>query len=344
MATNINHHLTPIQGALQEFKPMRVMHTRIHQVMKELQVLIYPGSQDSLFLVCGPTGIGKTTLARHLVDNELKKWAQEMQHDAGVIPAVFVEAEAAGEKDFSWRSFYRQLLEQLEVVTDIPRYDLSVDAATGRMRRPHRSQDNSLAGMLTAVKNALRERGTRFLVIDEAAHIIQQSRGADLLTQLTTLKSIANRSNTQIILVGSYDLYPLVSLSAQLARRTHVIHFERYRQDRAEDVRAFRSCVQKFQDALPGLWGDQLMEFADVLHADTFGCVGTLSTVLSRAARFAQAQGHWSPTALEKALQTQAQRETILEEILDGERAINPGVTRILAKSQKLPNTARKAA
>lgn len=114
--------------------------------------------------------------------------------------------------------------------------------------------------------------------------------------------------------------------------RIQPIHFARYREDSAADVRAFRACLKKFQDTLPGLWGGQLMPHAEVLQDNTVGCIGTLKSVLIRAVRIAQARGGWSEEVLRDALLTEAQREQILRETLDGERLIQPGITRMLSK------------
>lgn len=328
-----NPALSALPTSAGTLNSMRIKHTRIAQMMVELNTLIYPESQDSILLVCGPSGVGKTTLARHMVDSGLQSAATEMQQDAGLIPAVYVEAPSSGENDFSWRLFYQRILAQLEGEISLPKHDFGIDAHTGRLVRPRGAHGNTLAALRTAVERALRERGTRFLVIDEAAHIIRQTRRNRLEIQLDTLKSLANECGTQMVLVGSYDLYQLMSLSGQLARRTHVMHFERYREDQPEDVRAFRACVQKFQDALPDLWGQQLMPHAEALHENSLGCVGTLSAVLTRAAKLAQASGGWNLDALRRALLTEAQRKQILEEILDGEAAINPGLTRTMPKA-----------
>lgn len=311
---------------------LRIKHTRIGQMMGELNTLIYPQSEDSILLVCGPTGVGKTTLARHMVDAGLQQSAQDMLNDAGLIPAVYVEAPSSGESDFSWRLFYQRILAQLEGDLRLPKHNFGIDVHTGRLVRPHGASSNTLAALRTAVERALQERGAQFLVIDEAAHLIRQTRRNRLEIQLDTLKSLANECGTQMVLVGSYDLYQLMSLSGQLARRTHVMHFSRYLQDVPEDTRAFRACVQKFQDALPELWGQQLIQHADALHENTLGCVGTLKAVLTRAAKLAEANGGWHTDALCRALLTDAQRTQILSEILDGEAAINPGLTRTMPR------------
>lgn len=71
--------------------------------MDELSTLIYPDSQESILLVCGPTGAGKTTLAKFMVENALNQSHAEMELNAGVIPAIYVQAPASGETKFSWR-------------------------------------------------------------------------------------------------------------------------------------------------------------------------------------------------------------------------------------------------
>ncbi|RZI41063.1 ATPase [Herbaspirillum sp. HC18] len=337
--------LSSLPDSPEKLSGVRIKHTRIAQIMTELGTLIYPESQGSILLVCGPSGVGKSTLARHMVDSALQNASADMDVNAGLIPAVYVEAPSSGESDFSWRLFYQRILAQLEGELTLPKTAYGVDPATGRLVRPHGAANNSLAGLRTAVERALRARRTRFLVIDEAAHIIRQTRRNRLEIQLDTLKSLANECGTQMVLVGSYDLYQLVSLSGQLARRTHVLHFERYREDRPEDQQAFRACIQKFQSALPALWGQQLIQHADALHENTLGCVGTLSSVLTRAAMLAQKDGKWSVDALRRALLTEAQRQQILEEILDGEAAINPGLTRTMARApRRVPNSERSAA
>lgn len=323
---------------------LHIKHTRIAQVLSELNTLIYRGSQDSLMLVCGPTGVGKSTLARHLVLEAKKAQAAQMVANAGLIPAIYVEAPASGENDFSWRLFFSRILAQLEGDVSAPKTAYGVDADTGRMVRPVRLSSDTLASLRTGVERALKARETRFVVIDEAAHIIRQTRSKRLEVQLDTLKSLANACGVQLVLVGSYDLYQLMSLSGQLARRSHVLHFERYREDQDTDLRAFRACVQKFQNTLPHLWGDRLLPYASALHENTLGCVGTLSAVLTRAAKMAEQASHFSEDALRRALLTQAQRKQILEEILEGEAAINPGLTRTMPQLSRTSGRLERSA
>lgn len=232
-------HLKAVPPMAQSLMSLRIRHTRVAQVTSEADALIYPGSQSDMLLICGPTGVGKSTLARYLVEQALQDAAPSMANDAGLIPTICVEAPASGEREFSWRLFYSKILTALDGDLTAPKVAYYVDPRTNRLARPKGLSSNSLASLRTAVESALRARGTQALIIDEAAHLIQVSSNR-LQNQLDTLKSLANSSGAQIVLVGSYDLYQLMSLSGQLARRTHVIHFERYREDREDDVRASR--------------------------------------------------------------------------------------------------------
>jgi energy-coupling factor transporter ATP-binding protein EcfA2 len=325
--------LSPIPSSANALVGKRIKHPRIAEVMSELEALIYPGSQHTTLIVCGPTGAGKTTLARYMVEAAVERAAIDMEQNAGTIPAIFVEAPSSGEDEFSWRLFYQQILAELGDDLDAPKAAYGIDVHSGRMVRPRGAGGNSLAALRTAAERGLEERNVQFLVVDEAAHIIHQTRNSHKLEiHLDTLKSLVNKCGTQMVLVGSYDLYPLMSLSGQLARRHHVLHFQRYRQDKPEDVRAFVACLNAFEKMLPDLWGGELTRYAEALQENTLGCIGTLSSVLVRAARFAKADGRWSTEALRRALLTEAQRDRILTEILEGEEAINPGLTRIMRK------------
>lgn len=312
---------------------LRIRHARLAGLMSEVKSLLDP--KGDILAIMGPTGVGKSVLGEYLVANALKESAESMQANPGIVPALRIEAESSGEDKFSWGLFYRSILEALGDDLSMPRQVYDVDQQTGRLLRARRTSTNSLGGLRTAVKQALEARQVRFVVIDEAAHIFRQSSPSKLITQLDTLKSLSNTSGVQFVLVGSYDLYELLFLSGQLARRIQVIHFSRYREDDDADVRTFRACVQQFQNANKELWGDGMMEYADALMENTLGCVGTLKSVLKRAARFASGRGKWSKGALESALLTQTQREQILREILDGEQRIEPGVTRELHTTKK---------
>jgi hypothetical protein len=320
---------------------LRIRHARLASVMSDVDSLLDP--EGDILALMGPTGVGKSVLGHYLVEKTLKAHAAQMQADAGLTPALRIEAVASGEDEFSWRLFYQGILAQLGEDLSMPRQGFEVDPASGRLLRPRRAPTNTLAGLRTAVERALVARRVQFVVVDEAAHIFRQCSPRKLIIQLDTLKSLSNTSGVQLVLIGSYDLYELLFLSGQLARRIQVVHFSRYRQDVDADVRAFRACLQQFQKAHEELWGDGLMVHADALMENALGCIGTLDSILKRTRKFAKARGGWSLDVLQSALLTLTQREQILREILDGEQRIAPGVTRELHPGKQVATGRRKA-
>lgn len=289
--------------------------------------MLTASSSADLILVCGPTGVGKSTLGYFLVEEELKLEAAAMAENPGFIPAIRIEAPASGEREFSWRLFYQRILNALEGELDAPRTAYGVDPETGRVVRPRGTNTNRLSGLRTAIERSLRNRGTRYIVVDEAAHIFRQCPAGRLEAQLDTLKSLSNEYGVQWVLLGSYDLFDLMSLSGQLARRAHVIHFSRYRLDQEVDVRCFISCLRQLAKGMPALHNIDLVRYAEAFHQTTLGCVGTLRAVLMRLERLVASKG-WSEEALCTALLTEAQVTQITREVLDGEERIAPGLHR----------------
>ncbi|AXT48849.1 ATP-binding protein [Chromobacterium rhizoryzae] len=319
------------QNATVESSHLR--HPHLASIIEECQLMQEAGNNANLILLCGPTGVGKTTLGYFLVGTELQRQTETMASNPGFIPAIRVEAPASGEREFSWRLFYQRILHALEGELDVPRTAYSVDPTTGRLVRPTGTQSNRLSGLRTAVERSLRNRGTRFIVVDEAAHMMRQCRPNQLEQQLDTLKSLSNEFGVQWILLGSYDLFELATLNGQLTRRTHVIHFGRYREDVPEDVLAFRRCLIKLGKGMPALKDVDLQRYADVFQQNTLGCIGTLRTLLMRLNLMVAGKG-WSEDLLCRALMTEAQTTQILREILEGEERIAPGLKRSLLPAQ----------
>jgi len=319
---------------------LRVRHTRVEKLITDLSTSLDP--EGPILAVIGPSGVGKSVLGHFLVEDAIMEHAQEMAEDPGFLPAIRVEAPNSGEAEFSWRMFYTRILEALGDNMDMPRQAYGVDYVTGRLIRPAHNGNHTLSGLRMAVERALIARKVLFVVIDEAAQITRHRKGDRLIAQIDTLKSLSNSCGVQLVLLGSYDLYDLVSLSAQIARRIQVMHFQRYQQGIAEDELAFDGSLKSFQATHPELWGESLLDHAEALHENTIGCVGTLNSVLVRGVRISKARDGWSKEVLNEALLTEAQTTQILNETLEGEKLIVPGITRTLS-SQAKPSKAKAA-
>lgn len=321
---NVNEtSANPVLDLLQR----RISHPRISEVIDEIEAFESLGA-NHILMVTGPTGVGKTTLAKTLQTRILKRYAQEMQENAGLMPVVLIEARATSEMDFNWKLFYSDILEQLEGPEGTPpAVAYAVDPISNHVVHPLGNSKNTAAGLRKKVELALRARGVRVLMIDEGGHFTNVSE-ARMKRQTDALKSLSNCAGCQIILFGSYDILGVSRLSAQLARRIKEIHFSRYRVDSPDDCLAFNKFIQTVERHANDYFGGLLVENSRVLQTNTLGCIGTLMDVIRGFASRAHAQVEVSQELLERCLLTEGQYAAILEEIRHGEARFESNIFR----------------
>src|SRR5207244_12928476 len=159
----------------------------------------------------------------------------------------------------------------------------------------------------------------------ESQHSARIASGRRFSDQLDVIKSIANRTETVHVLLGTYELLAFRNLSAQLSRRSMDLHFQRYRAESAEDRQVFCSILLTFQKQLPFTEAKtDLMATWEFLYERSVGCVGILKEWLMRACVRAIKHGaaalsleHLKKTALsislcEKVLAESREEETRL--------------------------------
>ena len=94
-------------------------------------------------------------------------------------------------------------------------------------------------------ENAIRHRRPAAVIIDEAQHLARMACGRKLSDQLDVIKSIASRTQTVQVLIGTYELLAFRNLSGQLSRRSVDLHFLRYRAEEQTDVRSSRALCSR---------------------------------------------------------------------------------------------------
>lgn len=217
------------------FKRVKVKHPRIEMMLDDLVMMAEQNTGTDIALLIGPTGVGKTSLTQALRDRILTIHHLEMLEDASFIPIILVEAPASGEQAFSWRMFYTRLgVELCEPHMDGKLETVLKDGRTSTKPWTHGS---TVAALRVAVENALIHRKTLLVVIDEAVHMLRNCSPTRIATHMDALKSLSNICGVTLALVGSYDLHQLTSLSGQLARRSAIVHMQRYVSGSAPETR-----------------------------------------------------------------------------------------------------------
>ena len=273
----------PWSARIHYFQAYMMAHPRLVATREALLNAIHEVPANSLILVFGPTGVGKTTLRVKIEQVLAAELLPMLEADRGRLPVVSVECIAPESGSFSWRDHFRRLLLQM----DEPLVDYKINTAV-----PIHIRDKAVRFMPSAravgaeyhhaVERALAFRRPMAVLIDEAQHLARMSSGRRLSDQLDVIKSLANRTNTVHVLIGTYELLAFRNLSAQLSRRSIDIHFPRYKADDPDDLKVFRTIVKSFEQQLPLLEPPDLLKDWEYLYERSIGCVGVLKDWLVR--------------------------------------------------------------
>jgi energy-coupling factor transporter ATP-binding protein EcfA2 len=266
------------------FQTYMMAHPRLVAAREDLLNAIHEVPPNSLILVLGPTGVGKTTLRAKVEQILTVEMLPALERDPGRLPVVSLECIAPESGTFSWRDHFRRLLLEMEE----PLVDYKIDPAA-----PVRIGDRALRFMPSArstgaeyhhaVERALAFRRPIAVLIDEAQHLARMGSGRRLSDQLDVIKSLANHTKTVHVLIGTYELLAFRNLSAQLSRRSIDIHFPRYRNDNPGDLNTFRTILRSFEHQLPLPEPPDLLDDWEYFYERSIGCVGVLKDWLVRA-------------------------------------------------------------
>src|ERR1700730_9360585 len=224
---------------VQQFRNFAVAHPLLVEAKDRLLEAITESAPNSLILVFGPTGVGKTTLLSKIRELISASATPNLESDPGYLPVVVIEAAPPETHTFSWRAHFKRMLHAMnEPLVDFKRRFGSADRSAQSMA-PYPTDRGLTADYHYAVEQALRYRRSKAVLIDEAQHLFTLTSGRRIEDQLNVLKSLANRSNTVHVLCGTYELLRARNLSGQLSRRSIDIHFPRYDIGEASDRRIF---------------------------------------------------------------------------------------------------------
>jgi len=303
----------------------------------------------SLISVCGPTGVGKTTLLRRVQKELIVQALPDLEKNRGRIPVVCVEAIAPDSGNFNWKDYYIRALEAFNEPLINKKADVALRTASYSGEGKHIPTRSRVTTdeLRRALEQALRHRRPDAFIIDEAQHLTKMASGRRLQDQLDSIKSLANLSGILHVLVGTYELLAFRELSGQLSRRKVDIHFPRYRAEYKEDIQAFINVLHTFEHHLPLQEKPNLVQNWEYCYERSIGSVGVLKDWLTRALVSALEEGAstLSLTHLKQHALSISQCEKMATEALEGEAKLkeddeaNGKLLRILGMAEIVSKT-----
>ena len=307
------------------FSNFMVDHPHFTHGFEKAMSAINSASGPQVVIVTGPTGAGKTTLARKIYKALRKQYSKLIESDPGCIPVAGLNAISPNGIAFSWKDFFIRLLEQAGDVLMkrkllLPRqYELFEG-----MSAPLPIEQSTADALRRAVEKCLKNRKIRVLIIDEAHHILMVNDPKRLEFQFEALKSLSIESNVVIVLVGTYRLLAIRDQSGQLVRRSEIVHFPRYNLTQDADGESFVGALKQLQDMIPLQVKPKLIPDARYFFLKSGGSIGILKDWLLRCVIHAILRGKqtFNTEFTEEFALSNKSLITILEEAIEGEMAL----------------------
>lgn len=307
------------------FNTYTVAHPQLKDASNRLRTAIRNAIPGSLILVCGPTGVGKTTLSLRTEQSLTAEMIKELESDPGRFAVVGVEAIPPDHGNFNWKEFYKRLLQKLDEPCIGHKIKLpSLNDMSEHKRRPNMGHTAAAPELRRVAEDVLKHRRPSAILIDEAQHLAKMSSGRKLQDQLDSIKSLANITKIPIVLIGTYELLSFRNLSAQLSRRSVDVHFRRYRADRSDEIKAFKNVLWSFQNHLPLPVAPDLVGEWDYFYERSVGCVGVLKEWILKAFKTALEDGGRALTHrhLKDSALSVSQCENMVRDASEGEEAL----------------------
>lgn len=245
-------------------------HTMPHRNFVEaraaLQAHVALAVPGSVIALVGPTNAGKSYVRRDLRRVLLGEARDQSAHD---IPMIVVEAANAHDGLFTMKHFTIRALEEIAhpILGDMG----GVGDPSSYLPRLRMSE----TVLRVALEKGLKHRKTKFLVVDEAAHLTigrSEKRSAEVLD---SLKCLGNTTDVVLILIAGYDLLPHLFTSAHFCARLRLIDFPEYRNN-VRDRDEFDRILTTLSPMLPLERGATLLDYSDSLFEGSVGLYGLL--------------------------------------------------------------------
>ncbi|WP_273428361.1 ATP-binding protein [Marinobacter sp.] len=257
-------------------------HERLNGVFQKTVSALKERTGKHMVVVAGPTGVGKTTLAKRITDHVYQDLVPNWHEDPACIPCICVELRMDSQSSFDWKELYRQILVSLkEPLVDRKRnIRPAQDARSSKVMTSGHITANR---MRTDMEEAIKDRKTRVIILDELQHMFKHGSGK-VEQFYDVLKSISSRTDCAIVGIGTYELCFMMDWSAQMSRVASYLQFPRYEINSNKGMQSFFNAYNGLLAHVPMELDENLLEpDIDLVYVGCCGCVGILKDWIYRA-------------------------------------------------------------
>lgn len=312
---------TPPAERLAYFKKYQTHHPKLTHAFEEVKRATSLATGPRVVILTGPSGVGKSTLGQRLYEHLARRHLEEIKADKGCIPVMWGNAISPLTGGFKWKDFYARLLRRHDKVLAEQKFLLPIQSELFLDDPRFRSIAQCTADVLRwQAEECMRQRKTRYLIIDEAHHMLMV-RGADALEhQFEAIKSLTLETDAIIVLCGTYKLLDIRDMSGQLVRRSRIIHFPRYDCLKQVDQTDFASALGCLQDHLPLARVPDLVDDDQYFYLKSASCIGNLKEWLNRSLEYCLETGEpLTRKVTDRTALSNAALRTLYEEAQAGE-------------------------
>ena len=196
----------PIEERYDYFVSQVISHKNLEDAISKTLFNIRSSTGERIIFVCGPSGVGKTVFNQQVSDKVVEISKSKFINNKGCIPVVNVEASAPEERSFDMTLLYLDALRNLNEPMLNKKVSYSEEVIVSPTGMPIITAKTKKAEYKDVLASALRHRNTSALIINEAHHMLRVATGKKANWLVDVIKSLANRSKTPIVLVGTYEL------------------------------------------------------------------------------------------------------------------------------------------
>ncbi len=325
-------------------KQFLLKHAVLNRCQTQIKRLLFKPDRYPIINIVGPTGAGKTALAKYILKHCLSEAkAEGLAHG---FPAIYVEVPKFSGTRFDWKGFYLRILKQLQAPTqniyrsiDAPKYPNSGAIFSNR----NISEDEVRLKM----EDYLRDAGVRVLIFDEVQHLFKYSAKSED-QYLALLKNIANTIKCQLVIIGTYSAISSMSWSGELTRRKKDVHLHRYKWNDKQSQIEFGSAISGILAHVPYQFKSTSFSpgAIELFYRHCCGCIGIFKQMVEEAIDELEVEAILTPELILAAAPTTRDLIQIGREIREGEIFFEEGdldeVSRLLGMAPKNEESSKK--